>query len=174
MKLIPKKNAPNLTISRPGGDDWSLVDQHPGNFLMLIFYRGPHCPICQTYLEKLNGLIDDASKLGIAVFVASGDTEERARKSQDEWKIDNLDLDYGMTVGQMNEWGLYLSAGFKEPEPAVFGEPGLFLIKPDHTVYYVAYNSMPAGRPDVRDLLKFVEFALEKNYPARGEKVVDF
>ena len=78
-----------------------------------------------------------------------------------------------MTVAQMNEWGLYLSAGVKEPEPAVFGEPGLFLIKPDHSIYYAAYNSMPMGRPDVREVVKFVEFALENSYPARGEKIVD-
>jgi peroxiredoxin len=173
MKLIPKKNAPELTISRLGGDDWSLADQHPENFLLLIFYRGDHCPICKTYLEKLNRLTDDAKQLGITVFVASGDTEERARKSQKEWKIDNIDLGYGMTAAQMNAWGLYLSDGVKEPEPAVFGEPGLFLIKPDHTIYYAAYNSMPMGRPDVREVIKFVEFVLEKDYPARGEKVLD-
>ncbi len=173
MKLIPKKKAPSLTLPRLSGGNWSLADQHPKNFLLLIFYRGLHCPICKTYLEKLNGLLGDAEKQGITVFVASGDTEERARQSQAEWKIDNLDLGYGMTVAQMNEWGLYISAGVKEPEPTVFGEPGLFLIKPDHTIYYAAYNSMPMGRPDVREVVKFVEFVLEKNYPARGEKIVD-
>jgi len=77
-----------------------------------------------------------------------------------------------MTVAQMNEWGLYLSAAIKEEEPAVFGEPGLFLIKPDQTIFYAAYNSMPMGRPDLKEVIEFVEFILEKNYPARGEKIV--
>jgi len=173
MKLIPKKKAPSLTIPRVGGGNWSLADQRPDNFLLLVFYRGYHCPICKSYLEKLNGLLGDASKQGITVFVASGDTEDRARQSQDEWEIDDLELGYGMTVAQMNEWGLYTSAAIKEEEPAVFGEPGLFLIKPDQTIYYVAYNSMPMGRPDLREVIKFVEFVLEKDYPARGEKIVD-
>lgn len=173
MKLLPKIKASNLTIPRVGGGHWSLADQHPENFLLLVFYRGHHCPICKSYLEKLNSLLGDASKQGITVFVASGDTEERARKSQDEWEIDDLELGYGMTVAQMNEWGLYTSAAIKEEEPAVFGEPGLFLIKPDQTIYYVAYNSMPMGRPDLREVIKFVEFVLEKDYPARGEKIVD-
>jgi peroxiredoxin len=155
------------------GGDWLLADQHPENFLMLVFYRGHHCPICKTYLEKLHGLLGDIAKQGITVFAASGDTEERASKSQDEWKIDDLDLGYGMTVEQMNEWGLYISSAIKEEEPAVFGEPGLFLIKPDQTIYYVAYNSMPMGRPNLKEVIEFVEFILKKDYPARGEKVAN-
>jgi peroxiredoxin len=173
MKLIPKTKAPSLSIPRVGGGEWSLADQHPENFLLLIFYRGHHCPICKGYLKKLYGLLGDAAKQGITVFVASGDREERARLSQSEWEIDDLDLGYGMTVAQMNEWGLYLSTAIKELEPAVFGEPGLFLIKPDQTIFYAAYNSMPMGRPDLREVIKFVEHVvLEKGYPARGEKVV--
>lgn len=173
MKLIPKEKAPNLTISRVGTSDWSLANQHPENFLLLVFYRGYHCPICKTYLEKLNGLLDDASEQGITVFVASGDTEERTRQSLDEWKIDGLDLGYGMTVAQMNEWGLYISSAIKEEEPSVFGEPGLFLIKPDHTLYYAACNSMPMGRPDLKEVIEFVEFVRKEDYPARGEKIAE-
>jgi hypothetical protein len=30
---------------------------------------------------------------------------------------------------------------------ALFNEPGLFLISPDHTVYYESILSMPVGRP---------------------------
>ncbi len=78
-----------------------------------------------------------------------------------------------MTVEQMNDWGLYISSAIKEGEPAVFGEPGLFLIKPDQTIYYVAYNSMPMGRPDLKEVIEFVEFILKNAYPARGEKVAD-
>jgi peroxiredoxin len=172
MKLIPKKKAPCLVIQRIGGGEWSLADQRPDNFLLLVFYRGHHCPICKTYLEKLNSLLGDAAKQGITVFVASGDTEERALRSQEEWEISDLDLGYGMTVVQMTEWGLYISAAIKEEEPAAFGEPGLFLIKPDQSIYYAAYNSMPMGRLDLKEVIEFVEFILEKNYPARGGKFV--
>jgi len=60
MKLIPKKKSPNLIMQRIGGGDWSLADQRLENFLLLVFYRGYHCPICKNYLEKLNGLLSDA------------------------------------------------------------------------------------------------------------------
>jgi peroxiredoxin len=173
MKLIPKRKAPELVVPRVGGGDWSLTEQNPDKFLMLVFYRGYHCPICKTYLETLNGLLDDASNLGVSVFTISGDTQERASKSRAEWNIDDLGIGYSMTVAQMNEWGLYASASIKEEEPDVFGEPALFLIKPDQTLYYAAYNSMPMGRPDPKEVLEFVKFALKKDYPARGERTTD-
>jgi len=173
MKLIPKRKAPELVVPRVGGGDWSLNEQNPDKFLMLVFYRGYHCPICKSYLEKLNGLLDDASNLGVSVFTISGDTRERASKSRAEWDIDDLGLGHGMTVDQMNDWGLYVSASIKEEEPDFFGEPGLFLIRPDQTLYYAAYNSMPMGRPDPKEVIEFVKFALEEDYPSRGERTTD-
>lgn len=170
MKLIPKSKVPNLTVSNIEGGQWSLADQKPENFLMLIFYRGHHCPICKKYLETLNDLVDDASKLGVKVAAISGDPRERAIKSHEEWNVSNFEIGYGMTEAQMTEWGLYVSEAIKEGEPDVFGEPGLFLIDPDQTLYYAAYNSMPMGRPGLEEVLDFVEFILEKDYPARGEK----
>ncbi len=170
MKLLPKRKTPALVVSQIGGGKWSLTEQKPDKFLMLVFYRGYHCPICKSYLQKLNSLLDDASNLGISVFTISGDTQERALKSRAEWCVGDLGVGYGMTVDQMNDWGLYVSAAIKEEEPEFFGEPALFLIKPDQTVYYAAYNSMPVGRPDPKEVIEFVKFALEKDYPSRGER----
>src|SRR5690348_7401821 len=48
----------------------------------------------------------------------------------------------------MREWGLFVSRGRSDDEPARFNEPGLFLIEPDGTVYYESILSMPAGRRD--------------------------
>ena len=47
-----------------------------------------HCPICKSYLEKLNSLLGQASNLGVSVFTISGDTQERAANSRAEWNID--------------------------------------------------------------------------------------
>jgi len=170
MKLIPKRKTPELVVPRVGGGDWSLAEQNSDKFLMLVFYRGYHCPICKIYLQKLNSLLDEASNVGISVFTISGDTLERASNSRAEWDVGDLGIGYGMTVDQMNDWGLYVSASIKEEEPELFGEPGLFLIRPDQTVYYAAYNSMPIGRPDPKEVIEFVKFALEKDYPSRGER----
>jgi hypothetical protein len=39
-------------------------------------------------------------------------------------------------------WGLYVSAGHGE-EPAFFNEPGVFLVRPDGTLYYGSTQTMP-------------------------------
>ena len=69
----------------------------------------------------------------------------------------------------MRAWGLFVSRGRDENEPALFNEPGLFLISPDHRVYYESILSMPAGRPRLDDLLGGIDYWTANDYPARGE-----
>ncbi len=53
--------------------------------------------------------------------------------------------------------------------PALFSEPALFLVSPDQTLYYMSVQSMPFVRPHLSELLGALDFAIDKNYPARGE-----
>jgi hypothetical protein len=68
----------------------------------------------------------------------------------------------------MRAWGLFVSAG-RDGEPERFSEPGLFLIKPDGSVYYEALTSMPWGRPHLDDILNGIDYVVRSDYPARGE-----
>jgi len=54
-------------------------------------------------------------------------------------------------------------------EPPLFAEPGLFLVKPDGTLYWASVSTMPFARPHFDEILQAIDFALSKNYPARGE-----
>jgi hypothetical protein len=56
-------------------------------------------------------------------------------------------------------------------EPRLFSEPGVYLVRPDGRLYYGAVQTMPFARPHFDDLLQAVDFALEKDYPARGEVI---
>lgn len=67
-------------------------------------------------------------------------------------------------------WGLYLSEAIKEDEPHVFAEPGLFLVRPDGTLYLASVSNSPFARPDLEALLGKIDFIVEKGYPARGTK----
>ncbi len=62
-----------------------------------------------------------------------------------------------------------MGKGIKDPEPDLFGEPGVFLIRPDATVYMAVVNSMPAARPPIADVLGAARFSTQNSYPARGE-----
>lgn len=54
-------------------------------------------------------------------------------------------------------------------EPALFSEPGLFLIKPDGALYYGLVQTMSFVRPQIADLPAAIDVVFAHDYPARGE-----
>lgn len=174
ISLMPRVAVPPLDLPLVGGGNWSMAEQNPENFTLVVFYRGRHCPICSMYLADLNRKAADFVERGVSIVAASTDGEDRAADAKSEWKLENLKIAYDLSIKEAREWGLYISAGRGKTsigieEPDLFSEPGVFLIRPDQTLYYGATQTMPFARPGFADLLKAVEFAVEKNYPARGE-----
>ncbi len=167
-KLMPDSKAPDLSLPLVGGGTYNLATQEPDNFTMVVFYRGHHCPVCKSYIGKLNGLVNMAYENGVGVVAVSMDPEERAARSKEEWGLDKLDVAYGLTKEDVKAWGLYLSTSIKEAENDQFCEPGLFWVRPDGRVYLIDVANMPWSRPDVEFLLSKVKFAMDNNYPARG------
>lgn len=168
MKLMPDTQAPALSVPLVGGGHWTLADQTPRNFTMVVVYRGYHCPVCKAYLSRLNGLAGMAAEAGVGVLAVSMDDAERAARTKADWGLDALDIGYGLTEADVRDWGLYLSTAIKEAENGKFAEPGLFWVRPDGRLYLIDVSNMPWSRPDVEFLLSKVDFATQNNYPARG------
>ena len=85
-----------------------------------------------------------------------------------------LRFGYGLPLSVAREWGLSISTSRGKTsigieEPALFSEPGVFLVRPDQTLYYASVQTMPFVRPHFSELVGAVDFALSKDYPARGE-----
>ena len=79
-----------------------------------------------------------------------------------------------MAIDEAREWGIYVSSGRGTTsagveEPPLFNEPGLFLVRPDGTLYASVVASMPFVRPNLGELLKSLDYIIENDYPARGE-----
>ena len=176
--LFPRRTVPDLSVPLAGGGNWTLGEKTPENFTMVVVYRGLHCPICKSYLNDLQRRLPEFEKHGVEVLVLSSDNKERAEKTRDEWGLDALTLGYGLTLEKGREWGLYISSGIGTTsigieEPALFVEPGLFLVRPDKTLYFASIQTMPFARPAFGDIVTALGFVLSKNYPARGE-ITDF
>jgi len=167
--ITPTQKAPEFDIKQVDGGIWNLKSQAPTQFTMLTFYRGLHCPVCKSYLEEMQKLRLKYAELGVEFMAVSMDTQDRAVQAKSEWDIADLTIGYELTEAQAKTWGLYLSKGIKAKEPRLFSEPGLFLIRPNNEVYYVALNSQPFGRPHLRSFLKSIEYIVTNNYPSRGE-----
>lgn len=174
MKVLkPRQPVPALEVETLSGN-WSLAEQQPENFTMVVFYRGLHCPICSKYIAELDKLAEDFAGIGVSVQALSGDTRERAEQARDDWGLTNIDLGFGVTTEQAREWGLHRSTGrgltsIGIEEPAEFPEPGMFIVRPDNTLYWAQVQTMPFARPHFREIIGALKFALEKDYPARGE-----
>lgn len=173
-ELMPRRPVPTLAVPTTPGDTWSITERRPENFSMIVVYRGLHCPVCSGYLKDLDSKLDQFAQRGVDVIAVSGDPVDRADTAKRDWGLDRLTLGYGLGLDTARAWGLFISAGIGTTsqgveEPAQFPEPGLFLVKPDGTLYFASVQSMPFARPSFAEVLKAVDFVLQKNYPARGE-----
>jgi peroxiredoxin len=172
--LIPRTPVPALQVPTLAHGEFDLSAQAPQRFTLLVFYRGLHCPICHKYLLELGRLLADFEQRGVQSIALSSDTRERAEAMAAKLNAPNLRMGYGLPLAKAREWGLYTSTSRGKTslgieEPALFAEPGLFLVRPDGTLYYGAVQTMPFARPHFDELLAAIDFAISKDYPARGE-----
>ena len=168
MVPLPGTKTPDLKLPLISGVDWHLSAQSPDFMTMIVFYRGLHCPACKAYLEKLQTLAGDFAGRGVGFVAISTDSEERAKQAYEEWDMADVPIGYGFDLEAASDWGLLVSEAIKEDEPDHFVEPGLFLVRPDGTLFFAAVQSMPFARPSLDDILSAVDFVKEEDYPPRG------
>jgi peroxiredoxin len=169
MTVKPRQAAPRLDVKLLNGAPWDLADAKPAAFQMIVVYRGLHCPICKTYLSELETKLPDFAKRGVDVIAVSTDSRERAERAKTDWGLNDLRLGYDLSIATARAWDLFISTAIREGEPAEFSEPGLFLIKPDGTIFFAARGSAPWGRPPFDQVLRGIDTAIERKTPARGE-----
>ena len=172
--LFPRQPVPDLAVRLIGGDTWRLSQRHPQHFTMVVVYRGLHCPICARYLRDLDDKFDDFAMRGVEAIAISSDDAERAAQAKEKWRLAQLPVGYGLDLDTARRWGLYVSTGHGATstgvaEPALFVEPGLFMVRPDGTLYFGTVQTMPFARPQFADILGAVDYVVAKDYPARGE-----
>ncbi len=172
--LIPRQTVPSLEVPTLDHGVFSLATETPGNFSLVVFFRGLHCPLCIKYLKELGGLLPQFEERGVNVIAISSDDEARAREMASKVNVPELRFGYALSLATARAWGLYISEGIGKTsigieEPKRFAEPGVFLVRPDQTLYYGSVQTMPFARPSFTDLLMAIDYAIGKNYPARGE-----
>ncbi len=173
-QLLPRHPVPALDVPLASGGRFVLGAAPGGRFDLLVFYRGLHCAICTKYLGDLARLAPDFLSRGVQIAAISSDSEERGRDMAEKITAKDVKIGYGLSLEHARQWGLYISTARGKTslgieEPAWFSEPGVFLVKPDGTLYYGSVQTMPFARPPFQELLGAVDFAIARDYPARGE-----
>lgn len=174
--LMPRQKTPDLNLPLLGGGTFDLANDGSERGTIVCFYRGLHCPVCANYLGELERLTPDFAERGVKTVAISSDGQERAQDMAEKMKASALRMAYDLPLSVARDWGLYISTSRGKTsigieEPALFAEPGLFLVNPDQTLYYMSVQTMPFVRPHFSELLGAVDFAIDKSYPARGEYV---
>ena len=172
--LMPRQKTPDLALPTLDHGDFDLSKDGSDKGTVVCFYRGLHCPLCATYLTELEKLTAEFAARGVKTVAISSDGEERAREMAEKIKAKDLRVAYDLSLPKAKEWGLYISTSRGKTsigieEPALFCEPGLFMVTPQQTLYYGSVQTMPFVRPHFSELVGALDFAIKNDYPARGE-----
>lgn len=172
--LIPRQSVPPLAVPTLAHGPFDLAAERPGRFTLVCFYRGLHCPVCAKYLRELEGQVQAFAERGVDVIAISSDDEPRARQMAEKIGARQLRMGYGLDLAVARQWGLYISTSRGKTsigieEPPLFSEPGVFLVRPDGSLYWMSVQSMPFARPNFAELVQALDFIIKNDYPARGE-----
>ncbi|WP_299816924.1 peroxiredoxin-like family protein [uncultured Roseibium sp.] len=172
--LIPRQPVPGLTVETLSGAPFDLSTDAAEFATLVVFYRGLHCPICATYLKELGRLTPDFAEKGVKTVAISSDDKDRAQQMADKVGFPDLRFGYGLPLSVAKDWGLFISTSrgttsIGIEEPALFSEPGVFLVKADGTLYFSAVQTMPFVRPHFQEMVGALDFVQKNDYPARGE-----
>lgn len=111
-------------------------------------------------------------KLGVGVIAITTNPGDLAERAYSEWGLKNLTVGHGLSIAGARRWGLFVSRAIKDTEPAEFSEPGIFVVRPDGTLYASIVQTMPFSRPSAEQLLSTLEWVIQNDYPARGAAAV--
>ncbi len=172
--LMPRQKTPDLSLPTLDHGQFDLSTDGSDRGTVICFYRGLHCPLCAKYLTELEKRVGEFAERGVKTIAISSDGEERTRKMAQSIDAKNLRFGYDLSLEKAREWGLYISTSRGKTsigieEPALFSEPGLFMVTPEQTLYYGSTQTMPFVRPHFSELVGALDFAIANNYPARGE-----
>ena len=172
--LIPRQKTPDIEVTTLFHGGFNLATDNAERFTLVTFYRGLHCPICANYLKELERLNPEFEDRGVKTIAISSDGEDRAREMAEKISASNLRFGYDLPLSVARAWGLSISTsrgktsiGIEEPE--LFSEPGVFLVRPDQTLYYASVQTMPFVRPVFKEIVQALDFVIANDYPARGE-----
>jgi len=166
-KLMAGAAMPAFSLPKAGGGEIGFGGTRAG-WQLVVVYRGRHCPICKTYLSRLEALRGAFAKIDTDIVAISGDPRDKAEADVAEFGF-GFDIGYGMSPEQMRALGLYISDP-RSPEETdrPFPEPGVFVVNPAGKVHIVDISNAPFARPDLDNLLDGIAFIQRKTYPIRG------
>lgn len=159
---------PPLRAVLADGSLWSTQALVPQTLSLVAIFRGGWCADCRRFVSRLDERLAELQALGIEAVAASVDDAEATTRTRDEWGIGRLLLAGGLDRDEARSWGLYASQLTMQGAQRFCLEPGLFLLRPDHTLYALWLQTLPSARPDVDWLVETLGYLSSHGFPLRG------
>ncbi|WP_342807413.1 redoxin domain-containing protein [Alteromonas sp. M12] len=173
VKPIPGSSFPFIEATLLDGSRVNLGQAHgDADWQMLVVYRGKHCPLCVRYLNLLEQHKEALNAIGVSVTAVSADSKAQLTDNMDSLDV-SFPIAYGVTVEQMKQLGLYISAPRSDKETDHdFSEPALFVINGEGVLQAVDISNAPFLRPELDVVVRGLTFVRKQtDYPIRGTLV---
>ena len=144
---------PALTLDRPGGD--ALALPLPGEYTVVLFYRGGWCPYCNAQLRAFQRAEDKLAEVGARVVALSIDDEASTQAT-----IDKHGLSF--PVGHSADARAMAAAtgALVNPDGGYVESTG-FVVGPDGRVLVSVYSTNAIGRLVPDDVIGFIRYVRE-------------
>jgi peroxiredoxin len=167
-RLIPGQPVPPLGFLRGDGTRGATDALGPAALSLIAVYRGGWCADCRRFITALDAAAPELRAIGIECVALSVDDAEAAALTARDWDIVHLALGSGLDVEAARGWGLYASRMTMHGAERFCVEPGLFLLRPDHSLYALWIQSLPSARPQVSWLVETLTYLANAGFPLRG------
>lgn len=167
-RLIPGQPVPPLDFLLSEGERSATDTLVPSALSLVSLYRGGWCADCRRFITGLDAVVPELQAIGIECLALSVDDAETTAQTSRDWSLAHLRLGSGLSVDQARGWGVYASRMTMHGAERFCTEPGLFLLRPDHSLYALWLQSLPSARPDVPWLVETLTYLEKAGFPLRG------
>ena len=159
-RLKPGDKAPDFTLPNIKGDKVSLSSQKE-RWIVLVFYRGSWCPMCNTQIANLANDYPKFQEVKTEIIAISTDTPEKAVKTQKKSRfLFPILLDEKGKVVQLydvlvekREWK-DIPALMHGKKAGTYAMPAVFIVDHQGVIRYSYVGRSFTDRPSNEDLLK--------------------
>jgi peroxiredoxin len=151
--LTPGDTFPALTLDLPGGEPLALP--LPGEYTVVLLYRGSWCPYCNAQLRAFQRAGDTLAELGARVVALSVDDEATTQAT-----IDKHGLTFPVGHGADAAALAAVTGALVNPEAGYIESTG-FVVDPEGKVLVSAYSSNAIGRLMPDDVVGFLRYVRE-------------
>lgn len=165
--IKPADPFPAISFKLLNAEPVKLSD-YSGKWVMLVAYRGHHCPRCKTYIARLHEMVASYAERNVTLLLASTDPEAVAKRTVEEnnWTLPTA---HSMSLDEARQLGLYITDHEADYElDGQYSEPGLFLINPEGLTQVIETSNSPSVRPDLTVVLDGIIGTQDRGLPIRG------